>query len=214
MDTIVVSINGEEKGIFNHQTLASLARDIANIPQNHDELEIVIADKIKRFIHQEKSSVYQRILEYASFEEEEERSMHLNSLINGFLKPKIETHTELADKWEYGTEYSCREAIMRPPFAQELLDILNGKHNGALYYAASLCNGKYTYHPNSVTRTEGIFSENAKKWEYNSYEKYLWCRLYLKYKTKHHSYYKEAQDFVALCEGDNGPIKVVRDGDD
>ena len=90
----------------------NLARNIANLPQNHDELEVVIADEIKRFVHAEKLSVYHRILMYADAEKFP-KEKHLQWLAKSCLQPKVETHQELASKWKYGTEFSCRPHMIQ-----------------------------------------------------------------------------------------------------
>ena len=88
-----------------------LAEHICSLPSNHDELEILVADLIKGFIHAEKHSVYCRLLEYAKFEESPDE--HTKWLINTCLEPKVETHAELAEKWKYGTKYSCRDQMKK-----------------------------------------------------------------------------------------------------
>ena len=112
MDLITESIteNGETKVVsqYMHEQIYDLAKDIASFPGCHDELEILIADRIKRFVHQEKASVYERVLEYAKFDDS---SGHIKWLISNCLEPKVETHNELAQKWEYGTKYSCADQM-------------------------------------------------------------------------------------------------------
>lgn len=84
------------------ESLQDLANRIASLPQNHDELEILIADMIKRHIHQEKYHVYHG----------------LHGFFKGFgdakpiehMRLKMEGHKALKDKWEYGTENSVIHA--------------------------------------------------------------------------------------------------------
>jgi hypothetical protein len=82
-----------------HESYYDLARDIAKLPQNHDELHVLIADRIKRYVHQEKLSVYDRINTYFGDSTKDPQ-------MSEFLLSKIETHSKLAKEWKYGTEYS------------------------------------------------------------------------------------------------------------
>jgi hypothetical protein len=100
------TLKKEKNGI---STIYDLAEYICSLPSNHDELEILVADLIKAFIHGEKLSVYSRLLEYAKFEENPDK--HTQWLIDTCLKPKVETHAELLEKWRYGTKYSCRDQM-------------------------------------------------------------------------------------------------------
>jgi hypothetical protein len=199
MDTITESIteNGETKVVaqWQHEHIGDLAKKIASLPQNHDELEIVIADLIKRHIHQEKAGVYNNLKHLV-----EHLDCHKTT---EFLEIKEETHKKLEKEWEYGSDHSCATHIMRPKFAEILKTLLKdeiyGMHNGG-----SLTTSGYTFHKTSVQKTEGMIEPGTRKYEYNNYERYLWCKLYLKHKTETHAYYKDSLEYVTVCESEEG----------
>lgn len=107
---------------------SELARAIAAIPTNHDEYELLIADMIKKFVHQEKYMVYDfalRLLEYGNLETPKE-----------YLTVKKETHRTLMNKWCYGTYYSIgtygikpkpADLEIAPTLATHLLNKLDAK---------------------------------------------------------------------------------------
>jgi hypothetical protein len=172
-----------------HETVYSLAKDIANLPVNHDELEVLIADKIKRFVHQEKLSVYERILAYFGLERKTQ--------LTEFLEAKIKTHNELATKWKYGTDHSVRP-YMVDTIAQIMQDVYHEKIGG-WYVAATLDAGGYALSKNSYYKIPKDGSKEIQM-EYTAEQQYWWCKCYHKYKTPKHSYYSYAQQYIESYE--------------
>lgn len=83
------------------QNELELAKIIAKIPTNHDQYEYVIADTIKRYIHQEKYELYKNLAHW--------KDAGLDWIFSRIVEPKIDTHKQLSEKWQYGTEYSLLE---------------------------------------------------------------------------------------------------------
>jgi hypothetical protein len=92
---------------------------------------------------------------------------------------------------------------MREDFAGLLKSVLKEESYGE-YTGGSLTTGGYTFHKTSVQKTDGMISPGTRKYEYNNYERYLWCKLYLKHKTENHSYYKDSLEYVTVCESEKG----------
>ena len=95
------------------ESLTSLARDISRFPSNHDELEILIEDRIKRYIHQEKSFWYKMALkdlhDLSHLVSDETKNDIFKERIHILFGLKGESHRELSEIWEYGTNYSVKK---------------------------------------------------------------------------------------------------------
>ena len=83
-----------------HNTIRDLAKALDQLPQNHDDREEVIADMIKKFVHQEKYMIYSNLTHW--------KDAGLEWIFSRIIIPKIETHKELSEKWAYNTPYSYR----------------------------------------------------------------------------------------------------------
>jgi hypothetical protein len=202
MDLITESVteNGETKVVaqWTHEHISDLVEKIIAIPPSHDEREIVIADLVKRHIHQEKSGVYNNL---------KHLTKHLDChKTTEYLEMKEKTHQKLEREWEYGTKYSCATDIMRPLFAEMLKELLDEK-SGGTYCAASLCLGDYVFNSTKVRKylgKHGGEDRHGSEWEYRPYEKYLWCKLYLKHKTPTHHFYEGSLKYVTAVESKAG----------
>ena len=108
MHQITESIDGIVTSKYRHERVYDLAKDIAAMPKDTKDLEIVIADRIKRYVHQEKLSVYSRyklyVKDLCSFPKEK-----MQEKIDMIFDTKIAVHDQLSNEWEYGGKFSCKE---------------------------------------------------------------------------------------------------------
>ena len=159
--------------VYHQEHISDLAKDIAAMDKDTDDLEVKIADRIKRHIHQEKSSVYSRYKMYVKdlrFLVRDDRMDVFDNQVETLFDAKIETHNYLAENWKYGTKFSCATSIMRPPFAEILKNILDEK-------AELVFVGGAFWSPRGYFNFDGI-RNGDQKWKYNSYEKFLLFHWY------------------------------------
>ena len=85
--------------------------------------------------------------------------------------------------------------------AEETLQQVLDKDIPALYVGGSLEAGGYMFNPDNYEPAEGLFDRDENETQpYNTYEQYLWSKIYVENKTESHAYYTRSQEVISTYE--------------